>query len=169
MSSETSATDGRQRFRALDGLRGVAALLVVLLHVEWPNHLTNNRFVQHGYIAVDLFFILSGLVISSNYLTRITTLGDAKKFLGLRLFRLYPLHLAVLVAFVGLECAKLAAQHAFALEHSLPSRETIRPERLQPTFSSLTDCTFWPRRAGMARVGVLAVNLLPILCSPLSC
>ena len=106
---------GRQRFRALDGLRGVAALLVVFLHVEWPNHLTDNKFVQHGYVAVDLFFILSGLVISSNYLHRITNAGDAKTFLGLRLFRLYPVHLAVLVAFVGLEGAKLAAQHVFAL------------------------------------------------------
>jgi peptidoglycan/LPS O-acetylase OafA/YrhL len=115
MTGDTQAADGRERFRALDGLRGVAALLVVLLHVEWPNHLTSNKFVQNGYIAVDLFFILSGLVISSNYLPRITNLKDTKRFLGLRLFRLYPLHLAMLFAFVGLECAKLAARHVFGI------------------------------------------------------
>jgi peptidoglycan/LPS O-acetylase OafA/YrhL len=115
MTRNTLAADGRERFRALDGLRGVAALLVVLLHVEWPNHLTSNKFVQNGYVAVDLFFILSGLVISSNYLPRITNLGDAKRFFGLRLFRLYPLHLAMLGAFLALECAKLVAQHAFAV------------------------------------------------------
>ena len=67
MTLDTVATEAAPRFRALDGLRGVAALLVVLLHVEWPNHLTGNKFVQNGYLAVDLFFILSGLVISSNY------------------------------------------------------------------------------------------------------
>ena len=115
MALDTVATQAAPRFRALDGLRGVAALLVVLLHVEWPNHLTSNRFVQNGYLAVDLFFILSGLVISSNYAARLTTLRDAKKFLGLRLFRLYPLHLAILGAFVVLECAKLVAQHLFGI------------------------------------------------------
>jgi peptidoglycan/LPS O-acetylase OafA/YrhL len=103
------------RFRALDGLRGVAALLVVLLHVEWPNHLTENRFVQHGYVAVDLFFILSGLVIASNYSHRIANLREAKSFLGLRLFRLYPLHLAMIGAFFLLECAKLVALRAFGI------------------------------------------------------
>lgn len=101
-----------RRYRALDGLRGVAALLVVLLHVEWPNHLTNNRFVQNGYIAVDLFFILSGFVIAANYLPRISHPRDVARFLGLRFFRLYPLHVAVLAAFVLLEAAKLVGQHA---------------------------------------------------------
>lgn len=104
-----------RRFRALDGLRGVASLLVVLLHVEWPNHLTSNRFVQNGYIAVDLFFVLSGFVIASNYLHRIENLRDVVRFLGLRFFRLYPLHIAVLGAFVVLELAKLIIQHALGV------------------------------------------------------
>jgi peptidoglycan/LPS O-acetylase OafA/YrhL len=115
MTTDTIAAEGRHRFQALDGLRGVAALLVVLLHVEWSNHLTDNRFVQHGYLAVDLFFILSGLVISSNYCDRIRDVRDARRFIGLRFFRLYPLHLAMLAAFMCLECAKIAAQHAFAI------------------------------------------------------
>jgi peptidoglycan/LPS O-acetylase OafA/YrhL len=115
VARDTLAAHGKHRFQALDGLRGVAALLVVLLHVGWSNHLTENNFVQHGYLAVDLFFILSGLVISSNYSHRITNLGEARSFMGLRFFRLYPLHLAILGGFVCLECAKLVAQHAFAI------------------------------------------------------
>jgi len=99
----------------LDGLRGVAALLVVLLHVEWSNHLTNNKFVQNGYVAVDLFFILSGFVIASNYSHRITNFREARSFIGLRFFRLYPLHLTMLCAFICLEYAKLFAQRTFAL------------------------------------------------------
>ena len=98
-------------YRALDGVRGLAAVLVVLLHAEWPNHITNNRFVQNGYLAVDLFFILSGLVIASNYSARIADVRDLQRFGCLRFFRLYPLHLALLVAFVVLECAKLGAEH----------------------------------------------------------
>ncbi|MGO8987306.1 MAG: acyltransferase family protein [bacterium] len=116
MSRDTLTAQGKHRFQALDGLRGVAALLVVLLHVEWSNHLTENNFVRNGYLAVDMFFILSGLVISYNYSHRITNLREARSFIGLRLFRLYPLHLAMLGAFVCLECAKLVAQHAFAIK-----------------------------------------------------
>jgi peptidoglycan/LPS O-acetylase OafA/YrhL len=103
------------RFIALDGLRGVAALLVVLLHVEWTNHLTNNKFVQRGYVSVDLFFILSGFIMSANYLDRIRSGANVRTFLGLRLFRLYPLHLTMLLAFLCLEFAKLFAQHVLAI------------------------------------------------------
>jgi peptidoglycan/LPS O-acetylase OafA/YrhL len=90
MIESNSVFDGRSRFYALDGLRGIAALLVVLLHVEWPNHITSNNFVKNGYLAVDLFFILSGLVISANYSTRIVDFKDAWNFIRLRFFRLYP-------------------------------------------------------------------------------
>lgn len=116
VNRDVLADEGKHRFQALDGLRGVAALLVVLLHVhEWSNHLTKISFIQNGYLAVDLFFIMSGLVIASNYSHRITNLREAWSFIGVRLFRLYPLHLSVLGAFVCLECAKLVGQHAFAM------------------------------------------------------
>jgi len=115
MSRSTIGAKSGHRFLALDGLRGVAALFVVLLHVEWTNHLTDNVCVQHGYVAVDLFFILSGFVMSANYLHRINNIKEAQTFLGLRFFRLYPLHLAMLVAFVCLECAKLVAQHSLGI------------------------------------------------------
>lgn len=149
MTNDTSAAKSGHRLQALDGLRGVAALLVVLLHVEWSNHLTDNNFVQHGYLAVDLFFILSGLVISSNYSYRLINLREARRFVGLRLFRLYPLHLVTLGAFLCLECAKLFAQHAFAI---MPGP--------QPPFT------------GNESLGALAINLflingLHVLNSPL--
>ena len=101
------------RFRALDGLRGIAALLVVLLHVEWTNHITGLQFVSNGYLAVDLFFILSGLVISANYANRVVDYGTTLRFIALRFFRLYPLHLALLITFVGLECVKASVKYAF--------------------------------------------------------
>lgn len=115
VTGDNLAAIDRPRFRALDGLRGVAALLVVLLHVEWSNHLTDNNFIQHGYIAVDLFFILSGFVISSNYSNRVNNIREAQRFMGLRFFRVYPLHVALLGAFVSLEFAKLVAHRAFGI------------------------------------------------------
>jgi peptidoglycan/LPS O-acetylase OafA/YrhL len=106
------STQTQFRFIALDGLRGVAALVVVMHHIDWPNHLTHIAFFKNGYLAVDLFFILSGFVICSSYSTKIVSGATALQFIWLRFFRVYPLHLAVLVAFVVLELAKLWSQNA---------------------------------------------------------
>ncbi len=107
-----SVSSKRERFIALDGLRGVAALVVVAHHIDWPNHLTNIAFVRNGYLAVDLFFILSGFVICSSYSTKIVSGSGALQFIWLRFFRVYPLYLAVLAAFVFVELAKLWSQKA---------------------------------------------------------
>jgi peptidoglycan/LPS O-acetylase OafA/YrhL len=104
-----------RRYRALDGLRGFAAVLVVFLHIDWTNHITNNNFVENGYLAVDLFFILSGFVIAANYSNRINSLDDVGRFLLVRLFRLYPLHFVILGIFVAIECAKLVANISFGI------------------------------------------------------
>ncbi|MGI4877465.1 MAG: acyltransferase family protein, partial [Janthinobacterium lividum] len=53
-----------QRNYLLDGLRGVAAILVMAYHLSWALKL---HWVAGGYLAVDFFFILSGYVIASAY------------------------------------------------------------------------------------------------------
>jgi peptidoglycan/LPS O-acetylase OafA/YrhL len=110
------------RYLALDGLRGVAALFVVLYHIRWTNHVTDGEFVKHGYLAVDLFFILSGFIISAGYSRKITDYSGLQRFICLRLFRVYPLHFAVLLAFVTLELAKLWAQRSGTL---IPGQEAF--------------------------------------------
>lgn len=112
-NTAAQAEDIAPRYHALDGLRGVAALFVVLYHIGWINHITPYRFFRNGYLAVDLFFILSGLVIASNYAERIKSSADVMQFLRLRFFRLYPLHVVVLAAFVVLEIVKLIALRGF--------------------------------------------------------
>ncbi|MEO7360887.1 MAG: acyltransferase [Gemmatimonadaceae bacterium] len=106
-------SDSAPRYCALDGLRGAAALLVVLYHIGWANHITGGPFVRNGYLAVDLFFILSGFVIATNYANRLQSRADVLAFFRLRFFRLYPLHFALLAAFVLLEVVKLLAQRYF--------------------------------------------------------
>jgi peptidoglycan/LPS O-acetylase OafA/YrhL len=101
-----------RRFQSLDGLRGIAAIMIVLFHVRWSNHLTETHFVREAYLFVDLFFILSGFIITKAYGDRIHALHQAGGFLILRFFRVYPLHIAVLSVFVFCELAKLAAIHA---------------------------------------------------------
>lgn len=84
-------------FVALDGLRGVAAIAVVLWHAEI---LTGIR-PQSGYLAVDLFFCLSGFVIAHSYDRRMAASMGGWEFMRLRLIRLYPLYLAGLLIALG--------------------------------------------------------------------
>lgn len=81
----------RKHFEVLDGLRGMAALAVVIFHfmeVIVPDYPQN--FIAHGFLAVDFFFCLSGFVIAYAYDGRIAHLGLAEFFRS-RLIRLHPL------------------------------------------------------------------------------
>ncbi|GEO09239.1 acyltransferase family protein [Segetibacter aerophilus] len=90
----------RQHFEILDGLRGVAALAVVIFHfMEWVFTDPNKNFIGHGFLAVDFFFCLSGFVMGYAYDSRITEMGVGK-FFRLRLIRLHPL--VVLGSVLGL-------------------------------------------------------------------
>ncbi|HTN09263.1 acyltransferase [Agriterribacter sp.] len=84
----------KQHFHILDGLRGVAALAVVVFHfMEWiyPDPIKN--FIGHGFLAVDFFFCLSGFVIAYAYDNRIGKMG-IYEFFKSRLIRLHPLVIA---------------------------------------------------------------------------
>jgi peptidoglycan/LPS O-acetylase OafA/YrhL len=82
----------KTRFLGLDGLRGVCALTVVLLHCEL---LFNAGAVFcHGYLAVDVFFLLSGFVISASYDARLASGLTAWQFLKARVTRLAPVYWA---------------------------------------------------------------------------
>lgn len=80
------SADGR--FMALDGLRGVAALVVLILHISTLRHL-----VFHAYIAVDLFFIMSGFVVAHAYEGRLKAGWSPGAFIRARIVRLWPLYL----------------------------------------------------------------------------
>ena len=81
----------KPHFEILDGLRGLAAIVIVIFHfMEIVITDPNNNFILHGYLAVDFFFCLSGFVITYAYDNRIAGMG-LKTFIKLRLIRLEPL------------------------------------------------------------------------------
>lgn len=90
---------------ALTGIRGIAAWLVVLYHIRLSlNALLPGEVIAalaKGYLAVDLFFMLSGFVIWYNYADRLRTGGGAETrlFLWRRFARVWPLHAVILAAF----------------------------------------------------------------------
>ena len=84
----------KPRYEILDGLRGVAALMVIVFHCfETYIPYIGTQIVNHGYLAVDFFFVLSGFVIGYAYddrWDRMTTWGFFKR----RLVRLHPMVIA---------------------------------------------------------------------------
>src|SRR5438270_10757692 len=81
----------KQHFEILDGLRGIAALAVVIFHfMEWIFSDYTKNFIGHGFLAVDFFFCLSGFVIGYAYDNRIEKM-EVKEFFKSRLIRLHPL------------------------------------------------------------------------------
>ncbi|WP_299291155.1 acyltransferase [uncultured Mucilaginibacter sp.] len=81
----------KPHFEILDGLRGIAAVSVVIFHfmeIAVPDYPKN--FIAHAYLAVDFFFCLSGFVIAYAYDSKLEKIG-VLQFFKLRLIRLHPL------------------------------------------------------------------------------
>ncbi|WP_246496136.1 acyltransferase family protein [Chitinophaga varians] len=82
---------GKQHFAILDGLRGIAAIVVVIFHfMEIVYSDYSKNFAGHGFLAVDFFFCLSGFVIAYAYDDRMPQLR-LRDFFRSRLIRLHPL------------------------------------------------------------------------------
>ena len=97
----------KERFAVLDIFRGVFSSLVVFFHLSAfsATPVINNKFVYNSDLFVDFFFVLSGFVIAYSY-QFIKTGTELGKFYKKRFFRLYPLHLIVLLLFVAIELPK---------------------------------------------------------------
>lgn len=92
MKTQPTYLASKPHYEILDGLRGVAALTVVAFHLFEAHSFGNplTQVINHGYLAVDFFFMLSGFVIGYAYDDRWDrmTIGS---FLKRRLIRLHPM------------------------------------------------------------------------------
>src|SRR6478609_4707 len=92
--SQTFSTfkDTKSHYEILDGLRGIAAVTVVIFHIleTFSDGDHAKLMINHGYLAVDFFFVLSGFVIGYAYDDRWNkmSVGD---FFKRRLIRLQPM------------------------------------------------------------------------------
>lgn len=80
--------------------------MVVLFHFQGYSPITTTPFIRNSYLFVDFFFVLSGFVIALNYSSRLGHRHGVKRFLLMRVGRVYPLHLFMLLCFVALEAAR---------------------------------------------------------------
>jgi peptidoglycan/LPS O-acetylase OafA/YrhL len=94
--------------KTLTAIRGIAALGIVLFHMQF---LLPDFEPGTGYLFVDLFFLLSGFIMSHVHGDdfRHSWRRPYARFLALRIVRIYPLYIFVLALYLGLETAKLGA------------------------------------------------------------
>lgn len=92
---------GRRYMPVLDGIRGLAAAMVVLFHLQGS---FGRIGFPHSYLAVDLFFVMSALVLWSSYGERLDAGMRTSAFVALRLVRLYPLYLLGIAIGVAVAC-----------------------------------------------------------------
>jgi peptidoglycan/LPS O-acetylase OafA/YrhL len=105
--------------RSIEGLRGVAALLVALFHAyvygKWGGFPATSGVLQHAWLFVDLFFVISGYVMAAAYSDRLDTGRSTFGYMIRRFFRLYPLHIVTtataLLAVIGIQTVKLILAH----------------------------------------------------------
>jgi peptidoglycan/LPS O-acetylase OafA/YrhL len=112
--TETATTRGE--IRALTGVRGIAALYVAIYHIK-PAAGTEllAEFGRHGYLAVDLFFVLSGFVMAMTYgdlFRNGFSVAPYLAFLKKRIARVYPLYLAATLVMSALVVAR-HTQHLY--------------------------------------------------------
>jgi peptidoglycan/LPS O-acetylase OafA/YrhL len=100
MNSAEKTLTRNHRFELLDALRGIGALFIATLHT--PPTMQRLMPFRLSYLAVDLFFCLSGFVIAFSYEDRLLHSMTLAKFMLVRFIRLYPLYLLGLM--IGL-CA----------------------------------------------------------------
>lgn len=107
----------------LTGLRGYAAIMIVLFHILWNNReyydMGIGRFILwdamkmfcfYGWVAVDSFFVLSGFILTYKYYQTFTERLSVRVifiFILKRFIRIYPLHLISLLLCIALSFAGL--------------------------------------------------------------
>ena len=147
--------------RAMTGVRGVAAVFVMIYHLELNRISAEGPFsifLNHGYLSVDLFFVLSGFVLAHVYGPPVVS-GTYRfsEFLWHRIARIYPLYIVLTVAFLALALIKSQAAE-------------FSPEVLISNFVLLQSLGNWPSidppawSVSAEMVAYLLFPLIALLC-----
>lgn len=119
-----------QRFTTLDSFRGVFALLVVFHHLHVVGAFIELPFFLKAEILLNFFFVLSGFVLAHSY--GLKPRLDFKRFVVSRLFRLYPLHVVMLLVFILFELVRWAAYEKGFTLNNVPFSGLFDPSEILP-------------------------------------
>ena len=130
----------KNRFIVLDSFRGICAVCVVMYHLHWVGSLAEIDFFRGSGIFVEFFFVLSGFVLAHGYGFRESL--NFKEFVRSRFFRLYPLHLFMLLVFVALEFGKWMVMEWFGFSfNNQPFSNDYSLDEFVPNLLLVHACT----------------------------
>ncbi|MEC7256496.1 MAG: acyltransferase [Pseudomonadota bacterium] len=184
-------------FRWIDGLRGAAAVIVAIFHYHhfyladhasrseipdsatFPHAWLLQPIFDHGYWAVQLFWIISGFVFAHVYLPRPTTL---RQFTVARIARLYPLHFATLIFVALLQFISLTAAGHWQIYGSNDLRHFLLQSVMASNLTTLNqglsfNGPIWSVSLELAAYAAFLVSLagirrfpllMPLICSAIS-
>jgi len=108
MKKNTTAPD---YFHALDGIRGLLAIVIALYHTPWASNIAGFQLLKNGPIVVDIFFVLSGFIMFQLYSQSINNISDGMFYMKKRFARIYPLHFVTLIMMLIYSCLLYAVHH----------------------------------------------------------
>ena len=104
------------RTAAVNGWRGPGAIAIALAHIGIATDAISSRYIFPLALLVDLFFVISGLVIAQAYATKLTRASNIPEYVIRRFGRIWPMQAATLAVLVGYEALK-ALLEALGLAH----------------------------------------------------
>ena len=119
-SQQIKPTETRPFFAALDGFRGLLALLVAVHHSSWFSYLNYKSFINEGFVLIDLFFVFSGFLLYRLYGRNLKSGADVVDFIKRRFARLYPIHIFMLFVFLAFNLVRLWAYKSGGSEGGAP-------------------------------------------------
>ena len=131
-----------KRFLVLDSLRGLCAVALIVHHSHIERSITELTFFRNASQFVGFFFALSGFLIYRRYIGNLSTPRQLGEFVVKRTCRVMPLHIAVLLFFIGFECLKLVLER-YGLSLNYPAFSGDRaPGEILPNL--LLVQAWWP-------------------------
>jgi peptidoglycan/LPS O-acetylase OafA/YrhL len=162
---QSVSTPETRVFHTLDALRGIAAIGVVIFHM---GQAFAPVAAPGGYLAVDLFFMMSGVVLSHAYEARFRAGMGTLEFMRARLIRLYPLYLLGLLLGVAVTVASILGRNSMNWDAAGLVSAILTALLFLPNLSGRPVDTLFPLNVPSWSLFLeVVVNLLFVLCWPL--
>jgi peptidoglycan/LPS O-acetylase OafA/YrhL len=110
LDSICKRTRKMKRFPVFDSLRGLCALALIAHHAHIERSITELTLFKNASYFVELFFAISGFLLYRQYMNHLATPRQLRDFAITQTCRVYPLHVLMLLVFIGFECAKFVLE-----------------------------------------------------------